>query len=314
MKCPLIKCLRILLFTGLIYGFEIPTAFSMDIAITVDDIPANGDKPPGMTRLEIAQEMLAVFKKHHISGVYGLINGDKIEGSTEGLAVAEEWLQSGQLLGNHTFSHLDLAKSNSNDYIVDIQQNSTLLKRLMGNTDYHYFRYPYLSEGNTAQKRDAIRRYLNENHYKIAPVTVDFFDYEWNDAYVRCLKKNDLAAITSLKQSYLEQALNALALSHSLSMMLFNRDIKNVLLLHMNAFSAEMLDALLSSYEQNDVKFISLAETLQDPVYKMNPNIIRDRAYTFLNQVGLARGLANTPLVSQLYASLPEERLSTLCM
>ncbi|MCE3238919.1 MAG: hypothetical protein K0R24_1900 [Gammaproteobacteria bacterium] len=285
----------------------------MDIAITVDDIPGNGQKPSGMTHLEIAQEILIALKKHRISGVYGLMNGDKIEGSKEGLAVIKEWLASGQLLGNHTFSHLDLVKTNSDNYIADIQKNDVLLKRLMGNKDYRYFRYPYLAEGNTPPKRKAIRHYLIEKQYKIAPVTVDFFDYAWNDAYVRCLKKNDLAAIAWLKQSYLQQALNALALSHSLSILLFKRDIKNVLLIHMNAFSAEMLDALLSAYEQNNVKFISLAKALQDPVYKTNPNVVRDRAYTFLNQVRLARGLENPPLVSQLYASLPEYRLSKLC-
>jgi hypothetical protein len=75
-----------------------------------------------------------------------------------------------------------------------------------------------------------------------------------------------------------------------------------------------MLDGLLNAYEQNNVNFISLAEALHDTVYKINPNVIRDRAYTFLNQVRLARGLENPPLVSQLYASLPEDRLSKLCM
>ncbi len=285
----------------------------MGLAITVDDIPANGNKPPDITRLEITQKMLVVFKKHHLSGVYGLINGDKIENSSEGLAVAKEWLNSGQLLGNHSFSHLDLAKSSSKDYIADIQKNDVLLTRLMGNKEYRYFRYPYLSEGNTAQKRDAVRRYLRENHYKIAPVTVDFFEYEWNDAYVRCLKKNDGAAIAWLKQSYLEQALNALTISHTLSMMLFDRDIKNVLLIHVNAFSAERLDELLSAYERNNVYFIPLTDALQDSVYNINPNIIRDRSYTFLNQIRLARGLENPPLVSQLYASLPEDKISKLC-
>jgi peptidoglycan-N-acetylglucosamine deacetylase len=309
-----IKYLKVLLFIGSIYFFEIPSAFSMDMVITVDDIPANGDKPLGTTRLEVAQKMLLVFKKHHIGGVYGLINGDKIEDSTEGLAVAEEWLKSGQLLGNHTFSHLDLAKTNSNDYIANIKKNDALLKKLMGNKDYRYFRYPYLSEGNTAQKRDAVRRYLDENHYKIAPVTVDFFDYEWNDAYIRCLKKSDLTAISWLKRSYVEQALNALTISHSLSMMLFKRDIKNVLLIHINPFSAEMLDELLNAYEKHNVQFISLSEALQDDVYKINPNIIRDRAYTFLNQVRLARGLENPPFVSRLYTSLPEDKLSKLCL
>jgi len=100
---------------------------------------------------------------------------------------------------------------------------------------------------------------------------------------------------------------------YSLSMMLFNRDIKNVLLIHINLLTAEMLDELLTSYEKQNTQFISLPEALSDNVYEINPNIVRDRAYTFLNQVRLSRGLENPEIVKKLYASLPEEKLEKLC-
>ena len=257
--------------------------------------------------------MLAILNKHHIQDVYGFMNGNGIVNSKEGLAIARGWIQSGQLLGNHTFSHLDLATTSSKIYPHDIHKNNLLLQQLMGKKDYHYFRYPYLAEGDTLEKRNTVRAYLIKEHYKIAPVTVDFFDYEWNDAYVRCLKKKDRAAIAWLKQSYLEQAVNALTISHVLSMQLFNRDIDNVLLIHMNAFSALMLDDLLKTYEKQKVTFISLPDALKDTVYEINPNVVRDRAYTFLNQVRLSRGLTNPPVVSKLYATLPEDKLNNLC-
>src|SRR3990167_2759828 len=100
---------------------------------------------------------------------------------------------------------------------------------------------------------------------------------------------------------------------YSLSMMLFNRDIKNVLLIHINLLTAEMLDELLTSYEKQNTQFISLPEALSDNVYEINPNIVRHRAYTFLNQVRLSRGLENPEIVKKLYASLPEEKLEKLC-
>lgn len=302
---PRISLLFLLLFS---------TAFAMNLAITVDDIPANGKLPPNLSRLQVTQQMLTILNKHHIQGIYGLMNGEGIVHSPDGLAIANEWLQAGQLLGDHTFSHLDLARTNSTVYIEDIRKNQTLLQRLMGSRDYHYFRYPYLAEGNTLQKHNAVRTYLFKEHYKIAPVTVDFFDYEWNDAYVRCFKKKDMATIDWLKQSYLEQAANALTISHTLSMQLFHRDIDNVLLIHMNAFSTLMLDDLLTTYEKHKVTFISLPQALEDKVYAINPNVAHDRAYTFLNQVRLSRGLANPALVSELYATLPEDKLNNLCL
>lgn len=47
-------------------------------------------------------------------------------------------------------------------------------------------------------------------------------------------------------------------------MLIFHRDIKNILLLHLGAFDALMFDELLTAYERHDIKFISIDEALQD--------------------------------------------------
>lgn len=300
----------------LIFSFlvlQATSASAIEVAITVDDLPANGNLPPNVSRNTVAKKMLQVFEKHHITGVYGFINGDKINDITDGHMILEMWVNAGQYLGNHTYDHLDLAKTDTATYIENIKLNDPILSKLMGKKDYQYFRYPYLSEGNTQEKRDSVRHFLFKNGYIIAPVTTDFFEYEWNDPYARCLKRNDQKSINWLKQSYLEQANHALTISHELSMMLFDRDIKNILLIHMNAMSADMLDDLLTSYEKQNVKFITLQEALNDEVYKFNPDIIRDRSYTFLNQVRLTKGLNNPDIVDKLYASLPEEQLEQIC-
>jgi peptidoglycan/xylan/chitin deacetylase (PgdA/CDA1 family) len=302
-----------MLIVVLLNMIMISSSHAMDVAITVDDIPANADLPASTTRTKIAEKMLRVFKKHHIAGVYGLINGGKVEDGSADEKILEDWVDRGQLLGNHTYNHLDLAKVSSQEFIADIEKNEPILKSVMGEQDFHFFRYPYLSEGNTQEKRDSVRKYLFDHHYKIAPVTVDFFEYEWNDPYVRCLAKHDGKSISWLQQSYIVQALNALTISHALSMMLYNRDIKNVLIIHINAMTTDMLDELLTAYENNGVKWIPLDEALSDDVYNYNPNIVRDRAYTFLNQVRLSKGLDNPPIVDKLYSELPEDELNSLC-
>lgn len=306
----MIRNLMLAIFLILI---QINISYAMEVAITVDDLPANGDLPPNVSRMDVAKKMLRVFKKHHITGVYGLINGDRINEIPDGLDILKEWVKAGQYLGNHTYDHLDLVKTDSDKYIGNIKMNEPILSKLMGNKDYRYFRYPYLSEGNTQERRDSVRQFLFKNGYKIAPVTTDFFEYEWNDPYARCSNNQDQKSIAWLKKSYLEQANNALIISHELSMMLFNRDIKNVLLIHMNAMDADMLDELLTAYEMQHVKFISLPEALSDDIYNINPDIVRDRAYTFLNQVRLAKGLKNPEIVEKLYASLPEDQLGKIC-
>jgi peptidoglycan-N-acetylglucosamine deacetylase len=304
--------LRILILLILFYVCN-NNSFAMEIAITVDDLPHNGQRPLNQSRYDIANHMLKTFSKHHSTAIHGFINGNKVATEPENVNILKLWLASGNYLGNHTYHHLDLAKVNTVDFLRDIKDNDQLLRQLQGNQTITYFRYPYLAEGNTQEKRDNVRNYLLQQDYQVAPVTVDFFEYEWNDPYVRCLKKHDTQAIGWLKKTYIEQSLNALIIANTLSQLLFNRDIKNILLIHINAFTSLMLDELLKAYEANGVRFITLPDALTDKAYTINPNIVRDRNYTFLNQVRLARGLANPEIVKQLYASLPEEKLQRLC-
>ena len=49
------------------------------VAITFDDLPLNGDLPPGVTRVEIARDAIAILKARHLPGAYGFINAKKLE-------------------------------------------------------------------------------------------------------------------------------------------------------------------------------------------------------------------------------------------
>jgi len=71
----------------------------------------------------------------------------------------------------------------------------------MGDQDWHWFRFPCLHEGDTPEKRLAVTRFLADQGYRVAEVTMSFDDWAYNDPYARCLAKNDLAAIEWMKQS-----------------------------------------------------------------------------------------------------------------
>ena len=141
------------------------TSYSMEVAITVDDLPGSHETPSNTSRLNIANRMLAIFKKHHIQGVYGLINGYRAENNPEGEKILKEWIRQGHFLGNHTFSHLDLTKVTSGEFINDIERNEPIFQRLQPHANYKYFRYPYLGEGDTEEKRYVIRNFLFSNHF-----------------------------------------------------------------------------------------------------------------------------------------------------
>lgn len=303
---------KIILSLLIIFNMQ-ALAMPLNVAITVDDLPAHMNLPAGISRLDVAKKMLSALQKHHIKSVYGFINGGKIKDSRDNYAVLHLWVDSGQLLGNHTYDHVNYNKVSANIYIKQIKMNEPDLMKLMPNKNYHYFRYPYLYEGNTQDKRDKTRQFLFDNHYQIAQVTMDFQDYLWNNAYVRCLNKHDNQAIAWLKMSYIEQAIHAITVAHTLSMAVFHRDINNILLLHIGVFDALMLDDLLTAYEKQGVTFISLADALQDDVYKINSNLVSENTGSFLEQMAHAKNIAVPNTVEVLMDDIPIKKLLNLC-
>lgn len=165
------------------------------VAITFDDLPLNGDLPPGMTRAEITRDTLVVLKKRHVPAVYGFINARKLEGNADGAEALKLWAAS-EPVGNHTYAHMDLNENPAEAFEREIEQDEPVLELLAPkDANWHWLRYPYLREGETVEKRRAVRAYLLAHQYRVAQVTLDWEDYMWNSAYARCAAKNDATSI-----------------------------------------------------------------------------------------------------------------------
>jgi hypothetical protein len=218
------------------------------------------------------------------------------------------WVETGLRVGNHTFAHPNLNRVSAADYIGDIERNEAMLVEVAGPLWGRVFRYPYLREGDTPQKRRAVRRWLAAHGYQIAQVTVYFDDWAWNDAYARCVGRPDPGAIQWLKQSFLQLAVQRLAWSEAVAKAMLGRQIKQILLLHLGAFDAVMLDELLAAYRQAGVTMIGLIEAMTDPAYKLDPDIVWDGELTFLLQVARARKLPIPPA-----PAIPLRKLSAVC-
>jgi peptidoglycan-N-acetylglucosamine deacetylase len=279
-----------------------------EVAITVDDLPVHGDLPGGMTRAEIAKKMIEAFKAKGVPGVYGFVNAKNIGGDQEKADVLATWANSGFPLGNHTFSHIDLNASTVQAFENEITINEDPLRVFMGDRDWHWFRYPYLHEGDTLEKRHAVRKYLGDHGYKIAQVTLDFGDYAWNNPYARCAAKHDTQSIEWLKSSYLQTAKDDIALDRKLSVMLFGRDIKYVLLMHIGALDSILLPDLLDLFKKEGFDFVSLEEAEKDPAYQSDPDAPLLHGGTFLEQLTEARHLKYPP-----HPDRPMDKLDTIC-
>lgn len=283
-------------------------AAAQEVALTFDDLPAHGPLPPGMTRLDVAKSIIATLKAANATKVYGFTNAVKLEQVPEDRAVLEQWRAAGFMLGNHTYTHMSLTDNTVEAFEKDIAGTEPVLRSLMGNADWHWFRYPFLWEGETLEKRDAVRAYLKEHGYRIAQVTLDFEDYAWNAPYARCMAKNDHQAIAWLKSSYLSTAEQYIEAEQKMSQLLFGRDIKHVMLLHLGGFQAVMLPRLLDLLKQKGFRLVPLEEAESDPAYQSNPNAGLKHGGTLLEQMIEAKHLTYPPV-----APKPMKELDAVC-
>jgi peptidoglycan/xylan/chitin deacetylase (PgdA/CDA1 family) len=243
------------------------------IAFTFDDLPAHNALPPGETRLDVANKIIAALREAQLPHVFGFVNGSRTEEHPEERAVLQAWHDAGYPLGNHTWTHMNLNQYTLEEFEKDAGQNEPLLNSLMKKEDWHWFRYPFLAEGDTPTKKAGFRSFLQQHGYKVAAVTMSFGDYQWNEPYARCKTKGDNEAIAGLENSYLTAAEESINYSRWLSHTLYGRDIPYVLLMHVGAFDAEMLPRLLNLYRSKGFQFVTLADAEADQFYRVDTDL-----------------------------------------
>ena len=240
---------------------------AQQIAFTWDDLPAHSALPTGETRVEIGHKLISAMQAAHMPPVYGFVNGVAIQREPNSEPMLDDWRKAGFLLGNHTWSHLNLNTSSLADWEADLLKNEPVLKQHAASTDWHWLRYPFLAESDTPEKRAEARKFLAAHNYRIAAVTMSFGDYMWNEPYARCAAKNDTAGITQLESSYLQAASDDADSRRAMAKALFGHDIPYVLLMHVGAFDARMLPRLLDLYRSKGFSFVTLKEAENDPFY-----------------------------------------------
>jgi peptidoglycan/xylan/chitin deacetylase (PgdA/CDA1 family) len=277
------------------------------VAFTFDDLPAHGPLPPGEARPDVVTSILKTLKAEHMPTVYGFVNGFRVRDYPYQIDILKAWHDAGEPLGNHTFSHPGLDNTPAKEFIADIAKNESILQKVDPTGDWHWFRYPFLDEGNTLAKRREVEAYLTSHSYRTAEVTMDFEDYLWNEPYARCLTKHDETAITYLEKSYLDTADEFIGVFRTLSQKLYGHDIPYVLLMHIGAFDAKMLPRLIELFRTKGFEFVTLQEAEKDPAYAFDPNIGYPGGGTLQELTAKVRGV-NFPDNTK-----PYKKLDALC-
>src|SRR5579872_3042174 len=131
------------------------------IAVTFDD--PKTQRVSTLNWQDLNERILGTLKKRKLKSVL-FVSGMRID-SDAGRKLVGAWDQDGHLIGNHSYSHLNLDEVTRQAFEADVLKNEPLVVSYRRFT--RLLRYPYFKEGNTAEKRDGVRLFLKEHDYRI---------------------------------------------------------------------------------------------------------------------------------------------------
>lgn len=242
------------------------------VAITVDDLTVHGALPPGVTHVQVGDAFIAAFKAHQVPEAWGFINGVQLEREPASEGVLTAWRAAGYPLGNHGYTHMNAGQNTIEAFKTELDGNEPLLARYMGDTDWRWLRFPFLSAGN-ADNHAEVMAYVAQKGYRVADVTISFNDWAYADPYARCVVQGNTAAIADMRARYLSDTTASIRRARALSQKIYGRDIPHVMLIHVGAFTGEMLPQVLEIFKAEGAQFVTLAEAQSDPAYVLSgPN------------------------------------------
>lgn len=252
--------MRIFYFVCLSWMTFASFANNKEIAITIDDLPfvaSKMDTPGNKQRAtERFSRLVQFLTDNHIPATGFVIGGAIGKGQWEFL---EQFKQAGLTLGNHTYSHFNLNTMNADKYIADVTRADQLLAPIM--SEPKYFRYPYLAEGSK-DKKAKVLAFLAENHYTIAPVTIDSKDFQFNEQLYKVPYRNRVEYINKLKPRYLDYIWHQTQRAENRAN---GKPVKQILLLHANLLNSYLLGDIIELYKKNGYQFITLTAALENP-------------------------------------------------
>lgn len=163
-----------------------------------------------------------------------------------------------------------------------------------------YFRHPFLHVGEALPNLRAFEGFLAAHGYTIAPVTVDNDEYVYAAVYADARRRGDAAAAARIGDDYLRYMNEVFSFFEDAARRTAGRDIKHVLLLHANTLNAERFGALAEAPVRRRYRFISLAEALEDDVYRLPDAFVGAPGNSWLNHWEITAGRRPVPTPSPL--------------
>ncbi len=264
------------------------------LLVTVDDLPVAGTAARGdaVARRATTEALLAVLKKHGIRAVAFVIAGNVKTADDQ--AILQRWLDEGHEIGSHSNTHPSFTALTAETYVDDVAASRKALTDWLtprGRT-LRFYRFPYLQEGDTAEKVEAARAALASAGLRNVPVTLDGADWSFDRQWAAAVASGDEAAMNDVRQSYLTALRLAVTRTEPAADRLLGRLAPQVLLIHANAVGAAHWDAMFTWLAAHGHRFAPADEVLADETFRDLPKDPAHYGYGHYHRLEKLRRLA----------------------
>lgn len=265
------------------------------VAVTIDDLPAGmADRLPAADITAMTTKLLGTLRDQKIP-VVGFVNEKKLYKMgevDERIKALQMWLDYGFELGNHTFSHASLNQVGLRAWEDDVIEGESVTSMLLAQhkMKLRYFRHPYLDTGRDLLTRRQAEEFLVQRGYRIAPITLDGWDWAFAGVYEDARKRNDGALQQQIVKDYLAYHDAVFAYSEQLSVKLLGYEPKQILLLHASNLEADHIGELLDVLRKRGYRFISLQDALSDSAYSLPDTYVGEEGTGWLDHWAITQG------------------------
>ena len=278
----------------LVCGAQTPK-LDRQVAVTIDDLPSGmADRMPATDITAMTAKLLGTLRDQKIP-VVGFVNEKKLykPGEVdERIKALQMWLDYGFELGNHTFSHASLNQIELNDWEDAVVQGESVTRMLLAQhkMKLRYFRHPYLDTGRDLLTRRKAEEFLIQRGYRIAPITLDAWDWMFAGVYEDAKKRGDTDLQQKIVKEYLAYHDAQFAYFEQLSVKVVGYEPKQILLLHASNLEADHIGELLDVLRKRGYRFISLGDALSDPAYSLPDTYVGEEGTGWIEHWAITQG------------------------
>lgn len=248
-----------------------PPAQVRKVAITIDDGPAVGAGNDLAAYQRIQAGIVSCFKAEQVP-VIMFVNERQlnVDGQRDArVQILHNWLDAGFDLGNHMYSHPQLAQMQLWQFEDDLIKGEVLMRPILEarGKKLVWFRHPYLNTGSGPEFFREFHEFLAKRGYRVAPVTVDYKDYSYAGVWSRLMRDGKKADADRVYKALVEAVDKGFEYFEKESREVLGYEVAQTLLIHCNELESVSLRDSIAVMRKRGYTFVTMEEAMRDPAY-----------------------------------------------